>query len=363
MKIAFFGSSLVSSYRNGEATCYRGLLKALAGLGHDIVFYEPDALGRQHRRDICDPPWAKVVVYEATAAGWRSALAEAGRCCDLLAKATGVGVFDTELEEAVPELRPAGGLCAFFDMDAPATLDAVAADPAHHLRHVVPRYDLVLAFGGGALAVNAYGRLGARRCVPLYAALDPAAHFPVRGRLAYRCDLGFLANRLPEREARVDALFVRAAAILRHHSFVLGGAGWHGRILPVNIACVGHIGTEHHNAFFGSGLATLDISRHGMARYGYSPSPRIFEASGAGACLITDAVEGIGEFLEPGREVLVAACGEEVAETVAHLTPEDARAVAAAARARILAHHTWERRAREVHAVLEGVTQNDEAAA
>lgn len=363
MKIAFFGSSLLSSYRNGEATCHRGLLKALAGLGHDIVFYEPDALGRQHRRDISDPPWARVVVYEANTDGWQRALAQAAQGCDLVAKATGVGVFDTELEEAVPELRRPDGLCALFDMDAPETLDAIAADPGHHLRDAVPRYDLVLAFGGGALAVNAYGRLGARRCVPLYAALDPAAHFPVRGRLAYRCDLNFLANRVPEREARVDGFFVRAASILRHHSFVLGGAGWHGRILPANIACVGHIGTDHHNAFFGSGLATLNISRHGVARYGYSPPPRIFEASGAGACLITDAVDGIDEFLEPDYEVLVATGGEEVAEIVAHLPPEDARAIAAAARARILAHHTWERRAREVHAVLEGVTQKDEAAA
>lgn len=362
MRIAFFGSSLLSSYRNGEATCHRGLLKALAGLGHDIVFYEPDALGRQGRRDICDLPWAKVVVWEATAAGWQSALAEAAHC-DLLVKASGVGVFDAELEEAVPEMRPAHGLVAFFDMDAPATLDAVSADPGHHLRRAVPRYDLVLAFGGGALAVSAYDRLGARRCVPLYPALDPATHFPVRGRLGYRCDLSFLANRLPDREARVDAYFVRAAAILRHHTFVLGGAGWHGRILPPNVACVGHIGTDHHNAFFGSGLATLSISRDAMANYGYAPPPRMFEASGAGACLITDAWEGIDEFLEPGHEVLVAACGGEIAEIVAHLTPEDARAVATAARARILAHHTWERRARAVDATLEGVTSKDEAVA
>jgi spore maturation protein CgeB len=361
MKIAFFGSSLVSSYWNGEATYYRGLLRALAGLGHDIAFYEPDALGRQRRRDISDPPWARVVVYPATADGWRRALATAAEC-DLLVKASGVGVFDAELEQAVPEVRSAHGLCAFWDMDAPATLDAIHADPDHRLRTVVPLYDVVLTFGGGAAVVNGYGRLGARLCVPVYNALDPATHFPVPGRLNYCCDLTFLANRWSDREARVDAFFVQAATILRHHSFLLGGAGWHGKILPANVRCVGHIGTDHHNSFFGSGLATLNISRHGMARYGYSPSPRIFEASGAGACLITDAVEGIGEFLEPGREVLVAGCGEEVAEIVAHLTPEDARAVAAAARARILAHHTWERRAREVHAVLEGVTQNEAAA-
>jgi spore maturation protein CgeB len=362
MKVAFFGSSLVSSYWNGEATYYRGLLKALAGLGHDITFYEPDALGRQLRRDISDPPWARVVVYPATAGGWQRAL-DAAAGSDLLVKASSVGVFDAELEQAVPEVRQVGRLCAFWDVDAPATLDAVAADPGHHLRPVIPRYDLVLTFGGGALAVSGYGRLGARQCVPVYNALDPETHFPVRSRISFDCDLSFLANRLPDREARVDAFFVRAAAMLRHHRFLLGGAGWHGKILPANVCCVGHIGTDHHNAFFGSGLATLNITRDCMARYGYAPPARIFEAAGAGACLITDAWEGIAQFLEPDREVLVAADGEEVAELVANLTPDDAHAIAAAARARILAHHTYERRAREVDAVLEGMTQKDEAAA
>jgi spore maturation protein CgeB len=361
MKIAFFGSSLVSSYCNGEAACYRGLLKALADLGHGVAFYEPDAFG-QKRRDISDPPWARVVNYPATAAGWRRALACAADS-DLLVKASGVGVFDTELDEAVPEVCPARTLCAFWDMDAPATLDAIAADPAHHLRRIIPLYDLILTFGGGAAAVAAYGRLGARACVPVYNALDPATHFPVRSRVSYHCDLSFLGNRLPGREARVDALFVRAATILRHHSFLLGGAGWRDKVLPANICCAGHIGAGDRSAFFGSGLATLDITRAGMARYGYSPPSGIFEAAAAGGCLITDAWEGIAQFLEPDREVLVAADGEEIAELVAYLTPDDARGIAAAARACILAHHTYERRARAVAALLAGMTQKGEAAA
>jgi spore maturation protein CgeB len=363
MKIAFFGSSPVSSYWNGEATYYRGLLKALAELGHDITFYEPGAFGRQRRRDISEPQWATVVVYPATSDGWQRALSEATGC-DLLVKASGVGVFDAELEQALPAVRPAHALCAFWDVDAPATLDAVAADPGHHLRRVIPLYDLVLTFGGGAPVVTGYGKLDARLCVPVYNAVDPATHFPVRSRNSYRCDLSFLANRLPDHEARVDDFFVRAATILRHHSFMLGGVGWHGKVLPANVHCVGHIGTDHHNAFFGSGLATLNINRESMARYGFSPPARIFEAAGAGACPITDgAWEGIAQFLEPDREVLVAADGEEVAELVANLTPDDARQIAAAARSRVLAHHTYERRAREVDALLDGMTQRDEAAA
>src|SRR5215467_11218828 len=137
MKIAFFGSSPVSSYWSGEAARNRGLLKALAGLGHNITFYEPDASGRQRRRNFSAPPWARVVAYPATSDGWQRALSEAAGC-DLLVKASGVGVFDAELEQALPAVRSAYGLCAFWDIDAPATLDAVAADPGHHLRRVIP---------------------------------------------------------------------------------------------------------------------------------------------------------------------------------------------------------------------------------
>jgi spore maturation protein CgeB len=248
-------------------------------------------------------------------------------------------------------------------MDAPATLDAVAADPAHHLRRIIPLYDLVLACGGGAPVVTGYGRLGARRCAPVHGALDPAAHFPVRSRNSYQCDLSLLANRAPGRDARVDAFFVRAAAILRHHRFLLGGAGWRDKVVPANVCCAGPIGADDHNAFFASGLATLNINRDDMARHGCAPTARMFAAAGTGACLITEAWEGIAQFLEPDREVLVAVDGEEVAELVANLTPDDARQIAAAARLRILAHHTYERRARAVEALLEGMTQKDEAAA
>ncbi len=362
MKIAFFGSIPISSYWNGEITRCRALLKALAGLGHDVTVYEPDSFGSQRRRDVSDLPWARVVAYPVTSDGWQCALAAAADS-DLLVKASGVGVFDDVLEQAVPRMRRARGLCAFWDIDAPATLDSIAADACHHLRSVIPLYDLVLTFGGGASVVSGYGRLGARLCHPVYDALDPATHFPARSRSSYLCDLSFLGNRLPDCEARVDSFFVRAAAILRHHRFLLGGAGWHSKILPANICCIGHIGADHHNAFLGSGLATLIITRHSMTRYGYSPPLRIFEAAGAGACLITDAAEGIEQFLEPGSEVMVAADGEEVACLVANLTPDEARGIAAAARARILAHHTYERRAREVDALLEGMTQKDEAAA
>jgi spore maturation protein CgeB len=350
MKIAFFGSSLVSSYWNGAATYYRGILKALAQLGHDITFYEPDAFERQSHRDIPDPPWARVVVYPASHEGWQRAL-DGARGTDVLVKASGVGVFDRELELAVAD-APGSARKLYWDVDAPATLDDMQADPAHHLRDAIPRYDMVLTYGGGDPVIDAYTAFGARDCLPVYNALDPAHHFPVTSRPDFASDLGFLGNRLPDREARVDCFFLDTARALPSRRFLLGGSGWETKELPSNVRHIGHVGTAQHNAFFCSGLATLNINRDSMARYGFSPPTRVFEAVGSGACLITDEWVGIELFLEPDREVLVAADGQAVAEHLQALTPARAADLARRARSRILAHHTYAHRARQVDRLL-----------
>jgi spore maturation protein CgeB len=361
MKICFFGSSLVSSYWNGAATYYRGMLKEIAALGHEITFYEPDAFERQAHRDIADPPWAHVSVYPATVDGWQRALSQASKSADLLIKASGVGLFDRELECAIAQ-GPADAIRIYWDVDAPATLDAIAGDPDHHLRDAIPRYDMVLTYGGGDPVVEAYRSVGARDCVPIYNALDPATHFPAPPNPKFACDLGLLANRLPDREARVESFFLEVAKNLPDKRFVLGGSGWETKQAPENVRKLGHVGTNDHSAFFSSGLATLNVNRDSMAKYGFSPPTRVFEAVGAGACLITDWWTGIDLFLEPGREVLVASGGAEVAEQLRMLHPARARAVALRARVRILAHHTYAQRARQFNQLLDGMSSKIEAA-
>jgi spore maturation protein CgeB len=361
MKISFFGSSLVSSYWNGAATYYRGILKALAALGHEITFYEPDAFERQSHRDIADPPWARVVVYSATEEGWQVSLKAAARSSDILVKASGVGVFDRELEGALID-TPSSALRIYWDVDAPATLDEIASNPSHHLRTAIPRYDMVLTYGGGDPVVNAYRGLGARDCLPIYNALDPSHHFPVAAVDEFASDLGFLGNRLPDRETRVDQFFLDAARRMPARRFLLGGSGWESKHVPENVRRIGHVGTNSHNAFFCSGLATLNVNRESMARCGFSPPTRVFEAVGAGACLITDDWEGIELFLEPGREVLVATDGEQVAAHLQGMTTIRAREIARRARKRILAHHTYADRALQVHRLLEGSSQQRGAA-
>ena len=199
---------------------------------------------------------------------------------------------------------------------------------------------------------NAYRALGARACVPIYNALDPSTHYPAPPDSRFEGVLGFLGNRLPDRERRVEEFFLRAAA-RGGGRFVLGGGGWADKPLPANVAYVGHVYTRDHNAFNASTRAVLNISRESMARYGWSPATRVFEAAGAAACIVTDDWEGIPYFLEPGCEVLVAHDGEEVAGLVAALKPARARKIGAAALRRVLAHHTYAHRAAQVERLLE----------
>jgi spore maturation protein CgeB len=354
MRIAFFGSSLVSAYWNGAATYYRGLLRALAARGHAITFYEPDAYDRQSHRDIADPPWARVVVWRPEGEEALERCLDEARGADLIVKASGVGVHDALLERRVADLSGGRALVAFWDVDAPATLERVQASPRDPFRPLVPRYDVVFTYGGGDPVVQAYLALGARRCVPIYNALDPETHHPVPPEPRFACDLAFLGNRLPDREARVREFFLAAAARLPDRTFLLGGAGWGDLALPPNVRWIGHVRTGDHNALNCSALAALNVNRDSMARFGFSPPTRVFEAAGAGACLLTDAWAGIDRFLEPGREVLVAADGAEVEERLRALLPERARAIGAAARRRVLAEHTYAHRALEVEAVLAG---------
>jgi spore maturation protein CgeB len=349
MRIAIFGSSLVSSYWNGAATYYRGIVRSLAERGHQVVFLEPDAYERQQHRDLEDPPWAEVVVWDPTPERARELVRSvAGH--DVVVKASGVGVLDEELEHAVAAL--AGPTRVFWDVDAPATLARLEDDPEDALRRLVPQYDLVFTYGGGDAVVERYLALGARDCMPIYNAVDPETHHPAEPDGRFEADLVFLGNRLPDRERRVDEFFLAAAERAPERSFVLGGSGWSDKPLPANVRLLGHVGTGEHNALNSTPLAVLNVTRDSMVANGWSPATRVFEAAGAGACLITDAWPGIELFLEPDREVLVARDGDEVAAHVETLEPERARAIGAAALERVLREHTYAQRAEQVEEIL-----------
>jgi spore maturation protein CgeB len=360
MKIFVFGSSIVSSYWNGAATYYRGIYKYLHLLGNQITFAEPDAYGRQQKLDAAIGDYVEVIVYPPEKA---AELIQQACEADLVIKHSGVGINDELLEGEVLQCHSERTRVAFWDVDAPATLSRVESDAADPFRRCIPRYDLIFTYGGGDAVVQHYTRLGARNCHPIYNALDPASHHPVPPKEEFSCDLLFVGHRLPDRERRVEEFFLRAAELAPDRKFILGGEGWGDKKLPANVRWIGHVGTGDHNVLNCSARMVLNVNRASMADVGFSPPTRIFEAAGAGACLITDSWNGISAFFVPGQEILVASSAEDVVSHLFATSAPRARALGEAMRQRALRDHTYEQRALQVQSVLSEEERLSEQAA
>jgi spore maturation protein CgeB len=354
VKLVLFGSSLVSAYWNGAATYYRGICRAMHARGHYIVFVEPDLYERQQHRDLVeDPEYAEVRVCHT----WDDLERELERArgADLIAKCSGVGGWDMELARGVLGLRSPRTRVAFWDVDAPQTLAAANAESPNDsgsFRSLIPEYDLILLYGGGPPVQASYARLGARRSHLVYNAVDPDAYYPVSADRARACDLLFMGNRMPDREARVHELFFRAASLAPDLSFVLGGNGWGDCSLPPNVRWIGHVPTGEHRVWNCSARMVLNINRADMAATGYSPPTRVFEAAGCASCVITDRWDGISTFFEPGAEILVATTADDIVAHLRESSPPRAHEIGAAARRRVLRDHTYTARAAELEAVL-----------
>ena len=354
MKIFVFGSSITSSYWNGAATYYRGIYKQLHALGHRVTFAEPDAYGRLQNRDAGDFSYVSTVVYKK--AEEIPDLLRRAAACDLVIKHSGVGVFDELLEQEVLNCRSENTRVAFWDVDAPATLARVEANACDRFRALVPEYDFIFTYGGGAPVVEHYRRLGAANCHPIYNALDPETHHPVPPDPALACDLLFAGHRLPDRERRVEEFFFRAAELAPDCRFALGGEGWGGKRLPANVRWIGHVKTGDHNRVNCSARMVLNINRDSMAGVGFSPPTRVFEAAGAGACMITDRWLGIEQFFEPEQEILLAGSAEEIVACLRNTSATRAHEIGENMRKRALRDHTYALRAKEVDAILENVS-------
>lgn len=352
MKIFVFGSSIVSSYWNGAATYYRGIYKYLARRGHTIVFAEPDAYGRQQKRDAGDYSWVESVVYQPGVDIDR--LLRRAADSDVVIKHSGIGADDDTLELRVLECQGRSIVC-FWDVDAPATIDRMKRNPQDPFSLAVPRYDAILTYGGGPFVRDHYRRFGARTYYSIYNGLDPETHHPVGPDRQFACDLAFLGNRLPDREARVDELFLRAAMLAPDTQFLFGGEGWGDKPLPPNVRWIGHVPTGLHNAINSSARMVLNINRSSMASFGFSPPTRVFEAAGAAACLLCDEWPGIEDCFEPGRELLVVRSAEDVARIVRAYSADQCRAIGKAFLSRALRDHTYESRAEQVEAALLGL--------
>lgn len=350
MNIFVFGSSLTSTFWNGAATYYRGIYKNLNRLGYHITFAEPAIYDRQEHKDAGEIGYADIRVYKS-ATEIPELLAEAARN-SIVIKHSGVGAEDARLERDVLNCRSQTTRVMFWDVDAPATLARVEVDSTDPLRALISQYDAVLTYGGGVAVVEHYVRLGAKICVPIYNALDPETHFRVPADPSLKCDLAFIGHRLPDREWRVEEFLLRAAILAPEMSFVLGGEGWADKKLPANVRWIGHVPSGRHNAVNCSARMVLNVNRDSMAKVGFSPPTRVFEAAGAGACLITDKWEGVDHFFAPDKEILIAKSATDVAQCLRQYDAEKAVRIGRAMQRRALRDHSYASRAVEVDGIF-----------
>ena len=351
MRICVFGLTISSSWGNGHATLWRGLVAALARRGHDVVFFERDQPFYAENRDLHALPAGELVLYAA----WddvrvraEAAIAEAdvaivtSYCPDALA-ATAL------VREAPRALR------VFYDLDTPVTLSRLRR--GEDLGYVGPDglrgFDLVLSYTGGGALDALRERLGAVRVAPLYGHVDPAVHRPVAPLERFRADLSYLGTYAADRQAALETLFVEPARAMADRRFLIGGAQYPADFpWTANIFFVRHLPPAEHPAFFASGRLTLNVTRDAMAAMGWCPSGRLFEAAACGAPILSDTWEGLDAFFEPGREILVASEGRDAVEAIG-TDDAELRRIARAARERVLAEHTSDRRVLDFERALD----------
>ena len=354
LKVAFFGSSLLSSQYNPAAAYFRGIIRALHDRGHIITYYEPDDPDRRSHRDIDEPEWSRVVAYPIDGENGVLKALDDARVDDVIIKVSSIGILDDILEAAVPKIKRPGSICAFWDIDAPATLDRIEKNADDPLRKQISLYDLVFTHSGGDAVANAYDILQAKKVVAVHNAIDPRVHHHVTPEDRFKADLGFWGDRLPVREQRVDEFFFGAARELPYTKFLLAGSGWQGRYMPENVKFAGDLYSWEHNAFNSTPLTILNVAWESISHYGFSPSMRVFEAAAARACIISEDWDGLERFFEPGKEIIVAKSGVEVATHLREMNQPRALAIGEAAYERVTSDHTYAHRAAEIENALCG---------
>ncbi|MCP8938933.1 glycosyltransferase [Alsobacter sp. SYSU M60028] len=351
MKLVVFGLSVSSSWGNGHATLWRGLIDALAAQGCRVVFFEHDAPWYAAARDVFELPGGGLRLYGT----WDEARREAAReLAD--ADVAMVTSFCPHGVEATALMLDAGRpLRVFYDLDTPVTLALI--EGGREVSAIGPRgladFDLVLSYTGGRALDALRDRLGARRVAPLYGHVDPALYRPAPPEPRYAADLSYIGTYAEDRQPALERLFVEPARRRPASRFVLAGAQYPPDFpWTDNIFFVRHLPPAEHPAFYASSRMTLNVTRAAMAAMGWCPSGRLFEAAACGACVLSDAWEGLDAFFEPGREILIADTTDDALAALDR-PPEELARIGRAARERALAEHASPRRARQLVTLLE----------
>jgi len=349
MKIVIFGLTISSSWGNGHATLWRGLCRNLIRRGHDIVFFERDVPYYSLHRDLKELSGGELVLYQ----DWKEALPVAER---RLAGAD-AGIVTSYCPDALPATElvlSSGALRVFYDLDSPVTLDSLekGEDVPYIGRRGLAGFDLVLSYTGGAAMQALRDRLGAGRVVPLYGSVDPEVHRPVAVTAEEVVDMSYLGTYSSDRQDALEMLLVNPARRLPGRRFMIGGSLYPPDFpWTPNIHFKRHVAPPDHSRFYCSSRLTLNVTRAAMARMGYCPSGRLFEAASCGVPVMSDYWDGLEAFFEPGREILIARSTEE-AVSILKLPIENVAAIGRAARERALASHTAEKRSRDLEEIL-----------
>jgi spore maturation protein CgeB len=358
MKLVIFGLTVSSSWGNGHATLWRGLWRAFARRGHDILFFEKDVPYYAAHRDVTEMPGGRLILYR----GWDEAAAEAQRHLADADVAMVTSYCPDGVDACDLVLSSNAGAKVFYDMDTPVTLDRLrAGERVEYLPYCgLGDFDLVLSYTGGKALKELKLRLGARHVAPLYGSVDPAGHYPVPAVVQYRSDVSYLGTYAADRQVALETLFIEPARRLSCKRFLIGGSMYPQEFpWADNIHFVRHVPPGEHPAFYCSSRLTINVTRRAMAESGYCPSGRLFEAAACGTPVLSDAWEGLDAFFEPGKEILVARKTEEATAAI-ELSDRELAQIAQAARERTMHEHTAEHRAIELEKAVEAVSRKSD---
>ncbi|HVX84366.1 MAG TPA: glycosyltransferase [Phycisphaerae bacterium] len=351
LNIVIIGLAITSSWGNGHATTYRGLVRELTRRGHNLLFLECDRPWYAHNRDMPRPPFGRTELYDSLHDLQLRFLPDIA-AADLV-------IVGSYVQEGVPLgewvtalLQRSPGLSAFYDIDTPVTLAKLHRHDYEYLApHLIPRYDLYLSFTGGPTLRLLEQRFGSPRALPLYCSVDPELYFPEPRPFDF--DLGYLGTYSPDRQPTLHRLLLQPARRLLHQRFVVAGPQYPDTIpWPANLRRVSHLAPADHRAFYNAQRFTLNVTRHDMIKAGYSPSVRLFEAAACGVPIISDSWDGLETLLKPGQEILLAQTSADVIAILRDLPEESRRAIAENARRAVLARHTAAHRARELEGYI-----------
>ncbi len=359
MKIVIFGLSITSSWGNGHATTFRALARALHARGHRIIFFERDVEWYASNRDLPEPPFCDIVLFE----NWKRVLQRVRKeLCD--ADVAMVGSYFPDGYGAIEEmLESRAQVKTFYDIDTPITMAKLRAGDAEYIkRSHIPGFDVYFSFTGGPTLRELALKFGAQTAVPLYCSFDPDKYCFAPPRREFACDFSYMGTYAPDRQPKIENMFCEPARRLPDRRFLIAGPQYPDTVRwPQNVRRMVHVDPQSHASFYSSSRLTLNVTRDEMVRAGYSPSVRLFEAAACGTAIVSDNWPGLDTFLEPGKEILLPRSIADVVSYIRDMDEAEIRLIGRSAQERVLAEHTSEQRALEFEKQIEGKMTKDAA--